>query len=50
MTAPFFSLLVALIGVVLYLGSPNGKISEAGRILYFCGVLAFLLKTGGIFR
>lgn len=45
---PFWPMLVALIGLVVYLGSPNGKISEAGRILYFCGLLVFLMKTGAL--
>ena len=45
---PFWPLVASLLGLALYLGSPNGKLSEAGRILYFCGLLVFLMKTGAV--
>jgi hypothetical protein len=44
----YLSLLIALVGVVMYLicngPSPNSpKLAEIGRIMFFCGLLAFLL-------
>jgi Na+/phosphate symporter len=39
-------LLVALIGVMLYAVS-NTKLAEIGRIMFFCGLLAFLLSYHG---
>jgi hypothetical protein len=39
----YFSLLVALLGLLLY-GMMEGKTAEAGRIAYFSGLLAFLLQ------
>ena len=38
----YFSLLVALIGCVVYLISANHKVEEIGRLTLFCGLLAFL--------
>jgi Na+/phosphate symporter len=38
-------LLVALIGLVAYAISTNPKVSELGRISFFCGLLAFLLQS-----
>lgn len=42
------SLLVALIGLLLYVMSGNPKLNELGRILFFCGMLAFLLQAPGV--
>lgn len=39
----YFSLLVALIGVLMYALSKNGEVKEIGRIMFGCGLLAFLL-------
>jgi len=39
----YFSLLVALVGVLAYALSANGKVAELGRIMFFSGLLAFLL-------
>jgi len=41
----YFSLLVALIGCVVYLISANHKVEEIGRLAFFCGLLAFLLQA-----
>lgn len=42
----YFSLLVALIGLLMYaLVKDNGKVLEIGRIMFFCGLLAFLLRV-----
>jgi type IV secretory pathway TrbL component len=44
----YLSLIVAGIGVLIYaLSKNNAKLAECGRILFFCGVLAFLLTNGG---
>lgn len=40
------SLLVALVGVLTYALSTNGKLVEIGRIMFAFGLLAFLL--GGV--
>jgi len=40
----YLSLLVALVGLVVY-AMMDGKASEAGRIAYFGGLLAFLLQA-----
>lgn len=40
----FFSLLVALIGVLMYALVVNPKLCEIGRIMFWTGLLAFLLQ------
>lgn len=40
-------LLVALVGVLMYALCVNGKLVEIGRILFWTGVLAFLLRFTG---
>jgi Na+/phosphate symporter len=42
----YFSLLVALIGVLMYALVVNPKLQEIGRIMFFCGLLAFLIAIG----
>lgn len=37
----YATLIIALLGLLVYLLSSNGKAVELGRILFFCGVLAF---------
>jgi Na+/phosphate symporter len=44
----YLSLFVALVGILMYALSKNGKVVEIGRILFFCGVLAFLLSSASI--
>ena len=39
----YFSLLVALIGVLMYALCVNPKLQEIGRIMFAMGLLAFLL-------
>jgi len=41
------TLLVALIGVLMYALCANPKLQEIGRIMFFCGLLAFLLGSAG---
>ena len=40
----YLSLLVALVGVLLYALATNGKVVEIGKISFFAGLLAFLLQ------
>lgn len=39
-------LLIAIIGLLLYVLASNPKFAEIGRIMFFTGLLATLLKTG----
>lgn len=40
----YLSLLIALVGVLMYaLVTTNGRVQEIGRIMFFTGLLAFLL-------
>lgn len=41
-----FSLLVSIIGLLMYALSTNGKVVEIGRIMFWTGLLAFLLGGG----
>jgi hypothetical protein len=40
-------LLVSLIGVLMYVLCANPKLSEIGRLMFACGLLAFLLVYHG---
>jgi hypothetical protein len=46
----YVSLLVALVGCLVYALSANPKVSELGRIAFFAGLLAFLLHVDEIVR
>jgi hypothetical protein len=39
----YVPLLVALVGVLMFALAANPKLVRIGEILFFCGVLAFLL-------
>jgi Na+/phosphate symporter len=41
----YLSLLVALIGVLMYALVANPKLTEIGRIMFFCGLFAFLFQA-----
>ncbi len=41
----YTSLLVALIGLLMYFLATNPKVSETGRIMLWTGLLAFLMHT-----
>lgn len=41
----FLSLLVCVIGLLVYALSTNAKVGEIGRIAFAVGLLAFLLQT-----
>lgn len=45
----YLSVLVALIGLLVYGYAANPKAGELGRIAFGCGLLAFLM-TGGAAR
>jgi hypothetical protein len=42
----FLSLLVALVGLLMYLLSEKPKVSEVGRIMFAFGLLVLLLRVG----
>ena len=44
----YLSLLIAIIGLVVYVVSTNGKAQEIGRLMFACGLLAFLLAFPGV--
>lgn len=41
----YFTLLVALVGVLMYALCVNGKLVEIGKIMFWTGLLAFLLQA-----
>ena len=40
----YFSLLVAVLGLLLYVLASNPKLQELGRLSFACGLLVFLLR------
>ncbi len=40
-------LLVAIVGLLVYILAANPKASELGRLMFFCGVLVVTLAYGG---
>jgi hypothetical protein len=38
------SFLVAIVGAFLYIAASNPRLSELGKIMFFCGLLAFLMR------
>jgi len=42
----FLSIIVCVIGLIVYLISTNAKAAELGRIGFFAGLLTFLLQAG----
>jgi hypothetical protein len=40
----FLSLLVSIIGLLMYALAKDGKLLEIGRIMFWVGLLAFLLQ------
>ena len=43
----YLSLLVCLIGLLAYALSANPKVAELGRLSFWVGLLAFLLRVSG---
>ena len=41
----YISLLIALVGVLMYALAANPKLIEIGRIAFFAGLLSFLLMV-----
>lgn len=41
------SLIVAVVGLLMYALTESAKLQEIGRIMFFSGLLAFLLQFGG---
>jgi hypothetical protein len=39
----YTSLLIALVGLLMYVLSANPKLQEVGRLSFFAGLLAFLI-------
>lgn len=39
-------LLIAIIGLLMWVLASNAKVSEAGRILFFCGAFVLTLILG----
>lgn len=39
----FLSLLICIVGCLVYALSTNAKVAELGRLAFACGLLAFLL-------
>jgi len=46
----FLPLLIALIGVLMYALCTNPKLQEIGRIMFWTGLLAFLLHGNDLVR
>jgi hypothetical protein len=42
----YFSLLISVIGLLMYVLAANPKVQEVGRIMFWTGLLAFLLGGG----
>ncbi len=42
----FLSLIVSVIGLVIYFVATNPKVNEVGRTMFWTGLLAFLLAYG----
>jgi hypothetical protein len=43
----YISLLISIIGVLVYGFSTNPKAAEVGRLAFWVGLLAFLLRVAG---
>lgn len=43
----YVSVLVALVGAIVYFVSANAKAAELARIAFFCGLLVFLFSIAG---
>lgn len=39
------AVVIAVIGLLMYAWAGNPKLQEVGRIMFFCGLLAFLLEA-----
>jgi Na+/phosphate symporter len=41
----YLSLLIAIVGLLMYALAANPKLQEVGRLAFFAGLLAFLLES-----
>ena len=41
------ALIISVVGLIMYVLATNAKIVEVGRIMFWTGLLAFLLGGGG---
>ncbi len=46
----YLSAVVALIGLLMYLLAPPAKAQEIGRIMFWTGLLAYLLQNATVLR
>lgn len=44
----YLSLLVSLVGLLMYVLSTNGKLVEVGRLMFWVGLLAFLFNDSAL--
>jgi Na+/phosphate symporter len=44
----YLSLLICIIGLLVYALSKDGRVQEIGRLMFFAGLLAFLLTGGAV--
>jgi Na+/phosphate symporter len=42
----FLSLIICIIGLVIYFVATHPKVSECGRVMLWTGLLAFLIANG----
>lgn len=47
MLISLFAIIVAVVGLLLYVLASNPKLSEIGRIMFFCGALVTTWALGG---
>jgi Na+/phosphate symporter len=41
----YLDILIAIVGLILFMFTNHAKVMEVGRILFFCGVLAWMLTA-----
>ncbi len=46
----YLSLLIALIGLLMYFLAANAKVSETGHVMMWTGLLAFLMHSQEILK
>lgn len=39
--------LIALVGLLMWMLSSNGKVAEVGKVAFFCGLLVTCMLLGG---
>lgn len=46
MVVAIYPLVIAVVGLLMWVLSSNPKVSEAGKILFFCGALVLTMALG----